>query len=82
MLSIAVDCINNAENPVVVCDQVNTNPGRKLPCIDHGVGRIGKFVIYITYIGKHIDIYSIMNLVKLLHLNEREGKAIRFHHLL
>ena len=81
MLSVAVNYIINAENLIVVGDQVYTGPGRKLPCIYHGVGRVGKIVVYITCIGKQIDIYSIMYLVKLLHPNEGDGIAIWLHHL-
>ena len=59
MLSIAVDHIINAENFVIVGDQVNAYAARKLPGIDHGIGGIGEIVVYITGITKYIDIYGI-----------------------
>ena len=73
MLPVAVDGVIYSEYQVVIGDQINACPGRKLPGVYHGVCGAWKYIVHITSIGKHIEIECVMNFIKLLRAQKRES---------
>jgi hypothetical protein len=81
MFPIPIDYIIDTENLVVIGDKIDPCSGRKLPRINHGIGWVGENIVDITCIGKQIEINSIMDLIKLFHLEKRYGITVRFYNL-